>query len=142
MNMTYEDKYLKKYYILMLRDDNLQLIEIKQNYNDYQIQNYFFKSENDLQQLKELIKDGSYFNGLIINMPNDNNNDCLYISVEKIKSQKYNDSTKKNFITIDLLQRKIIKNIKLNIEVCFISNSNNKNLILATNKSLYIFDTK
>ena len=141
MNMTYQDKYLKKYYILMLRDDNLQLIEIRQNYNDYQIQN-FFKSEIDLQQLKELIKDGSYFNGLIINMPNDNNNDCLYISVEKIKSQKYNDSIKKNFIIIDLLQRKIIKNIKLNIEVCFILNWNNKDLILATNKSLYIFDTR
>ena len=86
MNMTYEDKYLKKYYILMLRDDNLQLIEIKQNYNDYQIQN-FFGSEIDLQQLKELIKDGSYFNGLIINMPNDNNNDCLYITIKK-KNQK------------------------------------------------------
>ena len=66
----------------------------------------------------------------------------LILKAELLKRKKYNDSIKKNFIIIDLVQRKIIKNIKLNIEVCSILNWNNKNLILVTKQLLYIFDTR
>ena len=129
----------------MLRDENIQIIEIKYNYDNYQIQN-FFGEENDLQQFKELIKGGFNFKGCIIKISNDNNdgnnNDYLYISVGEKIGEKYNESKIKNIIIIDLSQRKIIKNIHINIKVCSILNWNNKYLILATEQSLYIFDTR
>ena len=142
MNMIYEDKYSKKYYILMVRDNNLQFIEIKhKDENDYEIKN-FFKSENDLKQFTEIINKKVLFKGCVINKSNDNyNNDYLYLF-----SKEGYFSSKGNIAIIDLSNRKIIENIKININkdehIISLLNWNNKNLILQFENSFYIFDTR
>jgi hypothetical protein len=142
MNMIYEDKYSKKYYILILRDNNLKFIEIKHKYeNDYEIKN-FFKSENDLKQFTEIINKKVLFKGCVNNKFNDNcNNDYLYL----LSKEGYS-SSKGNIIIIDLLNRKIIENIKININknehIISLLNWNNKNLILQFDNSFYIFDRR
>ena len=96
-----------------------------------------------MQQFKETIKEKFHFKGCIINLSNNNyNNDYLYLYFKEENVVFENDSSKGNFIIIDLLNRKIIKKIKLNKHVQSILNWNNKNLILRSDKSFYIFDTR
>ena len=131
MNMIYEDKYSKKYYILMVRDNNLKLIKIKNKYKKKDKIKNFFESENDLNQFTQIIKGKTYFKGCIINKSDNNfNSDYLYLLCGG------------NFIIIDLLNKKIIENIKLNKYANSILNWNNDNLILQFNDSFYIFDTR
>ena len=109
LDMIFEDKYSKKYYFLMIKDNNnLQYLEIKSKYNEnnekYEIKN-FFESENDLKQFTDIIKDQTIFSGCVINKYIDNHNtDCLYLYFRK----------EGNCVIINLLNRKIIENIKIN----------------------------
>ena len=135
--MIYEDKYSKKYYILMIRDNNLQFMEIKNKYKknkeNYEIKN-LFESENDSKQFTDIIKGKYLFKGCVINKFNDNYNiDYLYL---------YFKGEGNNFIIIDLLNRKIIEKIKINKDVESILNWNNNNLILQSKESFYIFNTR
>ena len=133
MNMVYEDKHSKKYYILMVRDNNLEFIEIRLKYeNDYEIKN-FFESKNDLKQFTEIINEKLYFKGCVVNSSNNNyNTDYLYLYF----------TGETNFIIIDLLNKKIIKKIELNKDIISIVNWNNKYLILQAYGSFYIYDTR
>ena len=141
MNIIYEDKYSKKYYIINIRDDTIYLIEIKQNYDNYQIQN-LIESENDLFKLKDFFENKNNFKGCIINEKN--NNDYLYLIENKkiIYYKNLSNSLERNLIIIDLFNRKVLKNIELNIKVNSIINWNNRNIIITSNKSFYIFDTR
>ena len=137
LDMIFEDKYSKKYYFLMIKDNNnLQYLEIKSKYNEnnekYEIKN-FFESENDLKKFTDIIKGQILFSGCVINKYIDNHNtDCLYLYFRK----------EGNCLIINLLNRKIIENIKINKYIKSILNWNNKNLILLSDESFYIFDTR
>ena len=130
--MIYEDKYSKKYYILMIRDNNLQYIQIKNKYSKKYKNKNFFESESELQQFTEAIKDQSSFKGCIINI---SKNNCNYL---------YLYYSKGNFIVIDLSNKKIIKKLQLkpNIYIKSIINWNNNTLILQSDLSFYIFDKR
>ena len=141
--IIYHDKFSKKYCILMIIYNNLQFIEIKNKYEkNYQIKN-FFELENDLQQFKETIKWKMLFKGCIINLFSSNDNTdylYLYFNGKNIVSENY--PSKGIFVVIDLLNKKIIKKIKINKYIASILNWNNKYLILQSNESFYIFDTR
>ena len=141
--IIYHDKFSKKYCILMIIYNNLQFIEIKNKYEkNYQIKN-FFELENDLHQFKETIKWKMLFKGCIINLFSSNDNTdylYLYFNGKNIVSENY--PSKGIFVVIDLLNKKIIKKIKINKYIASILNWNNKYLILQSNESFYIFDTR
>ena len=119
----------------MLKSNNIQYKKIKNKYKKNSKIKNFFKSKNDLQQFKEIIKDGNIINGCIIN--NNFNNEYAYLYFESLSNR--------NFIIIDLSNKKIIRKIQINISnINFnsILNLNNKHLILKSFDSLYIFDTR
>ena len=139
-NIIYDDKYSKKYYIINITNEKIQLIEIKQNYEFCQIEN-LFNSEIDLLKLKEFYENKNNFKACVIY---DTNKDYLFITDKKkiFKNEIWTNSLEGNLIKIDLLERKIIKNIELNVEVNSIINWNNKALIIESYKLFYVFDIR
>ena len=139
LNLIYEDKYSKKYYILIIKDNIIKLIEIKQNDNSYQFIN-LIESENDLIELKKIFKKEYNYNACIIN----NDIKHLYINCKKIEKDEIEEDSNKIediLIIVDLFKKKILKQIELPISANSIINWNDKKLIFISNKSFYIFDT-
>ena len=139
LNLIYEDKYSKKYYILIIKDNIIKLIEIKQNDNSYQFIN-LIESENDLIELKKIFKKEYNYNACIINKDIKH----LYINCKKIEKDEIEEDRNKIediLIIVDLFKKKILKQIELPISANSIINWNDKKLIFISNKSFYIFDT-
>ena len=149
-NLIYEDKHLKKYYIIEVENTNIEIIEIKEKYegdkyiNKFINSSYLINSEKDRKQL-------DYFFKNIIEINNKSNNDYNYIScfmciVNSSDNNDYlyiiNQEEKNNLIIIDLYKRNIVKNIYLNINksIYGIKNWNNENIILIFDKQFCIYN--
>ena len=140
-NLIYEDKNLKKFYIIVIGKD-IQLIEIKNEYKSDKFENYF-NSEEELKKLRILSNEKIDDKACIIN--NYNNIECLFIFYKgALSANGIFEENKLSLIVIDLLNRKIIKNISINNEIIInsITNWNDNYIILASDKSVYIFDVR
>ena len=141
-NLIYEDKNLKKYYIIII-DKEIKLIEIKNNYTSAQLNN-FFNSEDELKKLSIFSNEQNDDDkACIINSYN--NVECLLIFYKgKFLANGKLYENKISLLVIDLFNRKIIKNISMNNEIIInsIINWDDNYIILASDKSVYIFDIR
>ena len=146
-NIIYEDKNLKKYYIIELEKTDIVKIEIEsknEEDNKYLYSLNLVTSENDCKQLDIFFKNIMEINEKSYkdyNIPScymcivnglDNNNYLYLISEEK----------NNNLIIIDLCKRNIVKNIYLNInkQIFGITNWNNDNIILIFDNHFCIYN--
>ena len=140
-NLIYEDKTLGKYYMIVI-DKNIKIIEIKNKYTSDKFYN-FFNSEEELKKLNMFFNEKNDDKACVINSYN--NVDCLFIFYKGtlLTNGKFEEN-KIGLIVIDLFDRKIIKNFSLNNEfiINYILNWNNNYIILASDKSVYIFDIR
>ena len=140
-NLIYEDKTLGKYYMIVI-DKNIKIIEIKNKYTSDKFDN-FFNSEEELKKLNIFSNEKNDDKACVINSYN--NVDCLFIFYKGalLTNGKFEEN-KIGLIVIDLFDRKIIKNFSLNNEfiINYILNWNNNYIILASDKSVYIFDIR
>ena len=140
-NLIYEDKNLKKYYMIVI-DKNIKIFEIKNKYTSDQLDN-FFNSEEELKKLNIFSNEKNDNKTCIINSYN--NVECLFIFYKgTLLANGEFEENKLGLIIINLFNRKIIKNVSLNNEIIInsIMNWNNNYIILASDKSVYIFDIR
>ena len=140
-NLIYEDKNLKKFYMIII-DKNIKIIEIKNKYTSDKFDN-FFNSEEELKKLNTFLNEKNDDKACIVNSYN--NIDCLFIFYRGTLLTKGKlEENKINLIVIDLSDRKIIKNVSMNNEIIInsLTNWNNNYIILTSDKSVYIFDIR
>ena len=137
LNLIYKDENNQKYYIIIILNNNIQIMEIKNNFKTENL----FEINNKLYDFLKLIKIDYRFNydfevqischPCFINKGI--NSDYLYIA-----NNKHNKES--DLVIIDLLKRKILKFINLSFLVRSLVNWNNSNIILISLDSFYILD--
>ena len=157
LNMIYEDKSLKKYYILLFNTAKIELIEIKKDLNKNNVN--FIELINISETIELTANLYVYFdktdkNICIINY---DNNEYLYICFKEKPiswdigggdlDEEEEENIKKNsnlthLLVFDLLTNKFVKRIIFHFKVNSMLNWNNKYLLLSSDNSFYFFDVK
>ena len=130
--IIYKDKYNKKYNIITEKNNIPKMIEIKDDYNyinfDENIQN-IVASKNGEKNLSNFCYESTHKYINIIYDDTRKNKDYLYIGNREGK-----------ILIIDLIEKNIVKNISLNINIYSFINWNNKYIIFLTKNSVAIYE--
>ena len=126
--------------------DKIGLLEIKSEYKEYKY-NFYEGYKYFSNLLDNFFKDDKYFSNLVKTKKElvlHREEDC-HLSTCLINNNKNSYLCiifKENLIIVNLLKRIIIKKINLNINetISKIKNWNNKNIILLTDNSFYIYN--
>ena len=128
MNLIYiNNKCDKKYLIDAYQRNDLSLIELKLNYNNYKVENFFNEDNNNKNKFSDFIREGKFYGSCIVY--GKNNFDFLYI-LEENKLMIINFTNK----NID----KIVDFDKTHFSS--VHNWNNNYIILLKLGEIYIYD--
>lgn len=139
-NIIYEDANLKKIFILIIEDNEIKYIEIKQLYFYTEEFDNFINSEDDFEYLKEYFSKRKNCKACIIK--GEDNINYFYIISQRKPGYYQDEEIHINLIIIDLIKRKIFKKIKFCDLFYSVLNWNNKYLIFYKYRSFSIFCTK